>query len=66
MASMADARQVRAKRCTTRIAQTALVGAAGARRSPSPVVNAATSPEAQEQQGSSEPMTEPVNGYTAT
>ncbi|KAE8773697.1 hypothetical protein D1007_54038 [Hordeum vulgare] len=63
---MADARRVRAKRRTTRIARTAPVGAASVRRSLSPVVNAATSSRAQEQQGSSEPMTEPVNGYTAT
>ncbi|KAE8805707.1 hypothetical protein D1007_18210 [Hordeum vulgare] len=62
---MADARRVRAERRATRIAQTTHVGAAGARRSPSPVVNATTGPEVQEQQGSSEPVTEPVDGRTA-
>ncbi|KAE8784148.1 hypothetical protein D1007_42320 [Hordeum vulgare] len=37
-----------------------------ARGSPSPVVNAATGPEVQEQQGSSQPVTELVDGRTAT
>ncbi|KAE8794165.1 Polypyrimidine tract-binding protein-like protein 1 [Hordeum vulgare] len=50
----------------TRIAQTAPVSAVGARRSPSPMVNAATGLEAQEQQGSSQPATEPIDGRTAT
>ncbi|KAE8817836.1 hypothetical protein D1007_04455 [Hordeum vulgare] len=63
---MDDAHRVRAERRTTRIAQTVPVGATGACRSPSPVVNAATGPEFQEQQGSSQPVTEPVNGRTAT
>ncbi|KAE8783159.1 hypothetical protein D1007_43422 [Hordeum vulgare] len=63
---MADARRVRAERHTNRIAHTAPVGASGARRSPSPVVNAATGPEVQEQQGSSQPVTEPVDSSTAT
>ncbi|KAE8780969.1 hypothetical protein D1007_45820 [Hordeum vulgare] len=63
---MADARRVRTERRATRIAQTAPVGAADACRSPSPMVNAATSPEAQEQQGSSQPLKEHVEGRTAT
>ncbi|KAE8819127.1 hypothetical protein D1007_03114 [Hordeum vulgare] len=56
---MTDARRA------TRIAQTAPVDAVGTRRSPSPVVNAATGPEAQEQHGSSQPTTEPADGRTA-
>ncbi|KAE8784150.1 hypothetical protein D1007_42322 [Hordeum vulgare] len=63
---MADARRVRAERRTTCITHTTPVGAVGARRSPSPVVNAATSPEIQEQQGSSQPVTEPVDARTAS
>ncbi|KAE8783750.1 hypothetical protein D1007_42729 [Hordeum vulgare] len=63
---MADARRVHAEHRATRIAQTAPVGAAGARRLPSPIVNADTGPEAQEQQGSSEPATEQVHGRNAT
>ncbi|KAE8775261.1 hypothetical protein D1007_52252 [Hordeum vulgare] len=63
---MADARRARAERRTSRVAQTAPVGAAHARRSPSPVVNAATGPEVQEQQGSSQPVTELADGRTAT
>ncbi|KAE8792872.1 hypothetical protein D1007_32565 [Hordeum vulgare] len=63
---MGDARRVRVERRTTRIAQTALVGAAGARWSLLPMVNAAAGPEVQEQQGSSQPMTEPVDGRTST
>ncbi|KAE8772434.1 hypothetical protein D1007_55570 [Hordeum vulgare] len=62
---MDDARRVHVERRATRIAHTAPVGAAGARRSPSPVVNAATDPEAQEQQGPSQPPTEHVDGYPA-
>ncbi|KAE8797594.1 hypothetical protein D1007_27249 [Hordeum vulgare] len=42
------------------------IGAAGVRRSPSPVMNAATGPEVQEQQGSSQLVTEQANGRTAT
>ncbi|KAE8809721.1 hypothetical protein D1007_13610 [Hordeum vulgare] len=42
------------------------MGPAGARRSPSPMVNAATGPDAQEQQGSSQPATEQPDGRTAT
>ncbi|KAE8811434.1 hypothetical protein D1007_11819 [Hordeum vulgare] len=63
---MADARPVRTERHATRVAKTAPVGAAGARRSPSPMVNAATGPEVQEQQGSSHPVTEQADGYTTT
>ncbi|KAE8813252.1 hypothetical protein D1007_09645 [Hordeum vulgare] len=63
---MVDARRVRVERRATRIALTAPVGAAGARRSPSRVVNAAIGPEVQEQQGSSQPVTEHVDGRTAT
>ncbi|KAE8773718.1 hypothetical protein D1007_54023 [Hordeum vulgare] len=63
---MVDARWVRAEHRATRIAQTVPIGVAGARRSPSPVVNAATGPEVQEQQGSSQQATKPVNGRTAT
>ncbi|KAE8805607.1 hypothetical protein D1007_18274 [Hordeum vulgare] len=61
---MADARWVRAECRATRIAQTAPVGAAGTRRSPSPLVNAATVTKAQGQQGSFQPLTEHVNGRT--
>ncbi|KAE8772841.1 hypothetical protein D1007_55102 [Hordeum vulgare] len=63
---MADALRVRAERHATRISQTAPVCAVGARRSLSPVVNAATGLEVQEQQGSSQPVTKPVDGCTAT
>ncbi|KAE8786327.1 hypothetical protein D1007_39833 [Hordeum vulgare] len=63
---MADARRVCAERQATRTAQTVPVCAAGACRSPSPMVNASTGPEAQEQQGSSQPATEHVNSRTAT
>ncbi|KAE8774740.1 hypothetical protein D1007_52831 [Hordeum vulgare] len=66
MAAMAYAHRVRAERRTTLIAQIAPVGAVSARRSPSPVFNVATGPEVQEQQGSSQPMTEPVDSRTAT
>ncbi|KAE8808982.1 hypothetical protein D1007_14404 [Hordeum vulgare] len=62
---MADACRVRAEHSATITAQTVPVGA-GARPSPSPVVNAATGPEAQEQQSSSEPATEMIDGRTAT
>ncbi|KAE8791804.1 hypothetical protein D1007_33695 [Hordeum vulgare] len=65
-APMADARRVHTERRATLITQTALVGAAAARRSPSPMVDAATGPEAQEQQGSSQPATKPINGRTTT
>ncbi|KAE8779021.1 hypothetical protein D1007_47999 [Hordeum vulgare] len=63
---MADARRVRTKHRATRITQTARVGADRARRSPSPVVNAATGPEVQGQQGSSQPVTKSVDCRTAT
>ncbi|KAE8817754.1 hypothetical protein D1007_04520 [Hordeum vulgare] len=42
------------------------MGPAGACRSPSPMVNAAMGPSAQEQQGSSHPATEQPDGRTAT
>ncbi|KAE8806275.1 hypothetical protein D1007_17514 [Hordeum vulgare] len=42
------------------------MGPAGARRSPSPMANAATSPDAQEQQGSSQPAIEQADGRTVT
>ncbi|KAE8803350.1 hypothetical protein D1007_20794 [Hordeum vulgare] len=63
---MADARQARAKRRVGHIAQTVTTGPTGARRSPSRVVNAATGPDAQEQQGSYQPATEHPDGRTAT
>ncbi|KAE8806756.1 hypothetical protein D1007_17116 [Hordeum vulgare] len=63
---MADARCVCTERRATRIAQTTPVGAASPHRSPSPVVNDATGPEAHEQHGSAQPATEPINGRTAT
>ncbi|KAE8788481.1 hypothetical protein D1007_37402 [Hordeum vulgare] len=63
---MADARLTRAKRCATRVAQRAPTGLASTCRSPSLVVKAATGPDAQEQQGSSQPATEHPDGRTAT
>ncbi|KAE8818662.1 hypothetical protein D1007_03475 [Hordeum vulgare] len=63
---MADACWARDERRTTRVAQTAPVGPAGARRSPSPMANAATGPDAQEQQGSSQRATEQADDCTAT
>ncbi|KAE8820253.1 hypothetical protein D1007_01671 [Hordeum vulgare] len=63
---MAHARRARAVRRATRVAQTAPVGAVDACRSPSPMANAATGPDAQEQQGSSQPATEQANDRTAT
>ncbi|KAE8791593.1 hypothetical protein D1007_34051 [Hordeum vulgare] len=63
---MADAHRVRVEHRTTCIAQTLPVGAACARHSPSPMVNAPTGPEVQEQQGSSQPVIEQVDGRTAT
>ncbi|KAI4992054.1 hypothetical protein ZWY2020_041917 [Hordeum vulgare] len=62
---MADAHQARADCRITRFAQTALVGPAGTHRSPSPMVNAATGPDAQEQ-GSSQPATEQPDSRTTT
>ncbi|KAE8807228.1 hypothetical protein D1007_16544 [Hordeum vulgare] len=59
---MADARRARAERCAARVAQTAPGGPAGARRSPSPVMNTATGPDAQEQQGSSQSVTQHRDG----
>ncbi|KAE8802894.1 hypothetical protein D1007_21328 [Hordeum vulgare] len=63
---MAEARQARAERRATRVAQTAPEGPISARRSPSPGVNADMGPDAQEEQGSSHPATEHPNGCTAT
>ncbi|KAE8783123.1 hypothetical protein D1007_43453 [Hordeum vulgare] len=63
---MADARRVHMEHRATRIAEIAPVDDAGTRWSPSPVVNAATGPEVEEHQGSSQPVTEPVDGRTAT
>ncbi|KAE8776568.1 hypothetical protein D1007_50770 [Hordeum vulgare] len=63
---MDDACRARAERRTTRIAQTAPVGSASARRSPSPMVNAATGLKAHEQQGSSQPAIEQADGRTTT
>ncbi|KAE8774519.1 hypothetical protein D1007_53076 [Hordeum vulgare] len=63
---MADARRARTERRATRVAQMAPVGPAGTCRSPSPIVNATTGPEAQEQQDSSQPNTEQADGRTTT
>ncbi|KAE8768253.1 hypothetical protein D1007_60290 [Hordeum vulgare] len=63
---MADACRARAERRATRIAKTAAAGPADARRSPSPVVNAATGPDTQEQQGSSQLATEHRDDRTTT
>ncbi|KAE8794603.1 hypothetical protein D1007_30642 [Hordeum vulgare] len=63
---MADARPPRAECRAARVAQTAPAGPTGARRSPSPVVNVATGPDAQERQGSSQSATEHRDGRTAT
>ncbi|KAE8767561.1 hypothetical protein D1007_61055 [Hordeum vulgare] len=63
---MANARRACVERRATRIAHTAPAGPARAHRSPSPVVNAATGPDAQEQQGSSQTATEQPDGRTAT
>ncbi|KAE8778181.1 hypothetical protein D1007_48949 [Hordeum vulgare] len=63
---MPTSRQSRVERRIARVAQTVPMGHAGARWSPSPVVNAATGPGVQEQQGSSHPITEHPDGRTAT
>ncbi|KAE8789736.1 hypothetical protein D1007_36041 [Hordeum vulgare] len=63
---MADARRDHVERHTTPVAETLPAGPAGARRSPSPMLNAATGPDAQEQQGSSQPATKQPDGRTAT
>ncbi|KAE8797254.1 hypothetical protein D1007_27628 [Hordeum vulgare] len=63
---MVDTRRARAEHRATRIAQTVPVGPADARQSPSPMAIAATGPEAQEHQGSSQPATEQHDGRTAT
>ncbi|KAE8772354.1 hypothetical protein D1007_55651 [Hordeum vulgare] len=62
---MPDARRARAERRATRVAQTASVDPVDTRRSPSPMVNVATGPDAQEQQGSSQPAIEHPDGRTA-
>ncbi|KAE8813439.1 hypothetical protein D1007_09444 [Hordeum vulgare] len=63
---MADAPRAQAERCATRVAHTTPACPAGARRSPSLVVNASTGPDTQDQQGSSHPATEQADGCTAT
>ncbi|KAE8779401.1 hypothetical protein D1007_47614 [Hordeum vulgare] len=63
---MADPRRARVEHCATRVAQTVYAGPTGACRSPSPMVNAATGPDDQEQEGSSQPATEQPDGCTAT
>ncbi|KAE8766886.1 hypothetical protein D1007_61827 [Hordeum vulgare] len=63
---MAHARRARIERCATHVAQTTPVGPASTCRSPSPMVNASTGPDAQEQQGSSQPATEQPDGRNAT
>ncbi|KAE8806843.1 hypothetical protein D1007_16932 [Hordeum vulgare] len=63
---MADARRACTECRATRIAQAPPVGPTDARRSPSPMANAATGPDIQEQQGSSQPATEQPDGRTAT
>ncbi|KAE8802887.1 hypothetical protein D1007_21321 [Hordeum vulgare] len=63
---MADARRARAECHATRVAQTTPAGPAGARRSLSPVMNAATGPDVMDQQGSSQSATKHPDGRTAT
>ncbi|KAE8806331.1 hypothetical protein D1007_17486 [Hordeum vulgare] len=63
---MADGRRARAEHRATRVTQTTTVGAAGARRSPLSVVNAASGLKVQEQQGSSQPVTEQADGRSTT
>ncbi|KAE8771436.1 hypothetical protein D1007_56671 [Hordeum vulgare] len=63
---MADARRARAEHHATCVAQKAPMGPAGVRRSPSPMANAATGPDVQEQKGSSQPATQQPDGRTAT
>ncbi|KAE8818322.1 hypothetical protein D1007_03956 [Hordeum vulgare] len=63
---MVDARRARVERRATRVAQTAPVGPAGMRQSPPLMANAATAPDAQEQQGSSQPAIEQADDRTAT
>ncbi|KAE8809742.1 hypothetical protein D1007_13634 [Hordeum vulgare] len=63
---MADARQAHAKRRATRFVQTTPASPTGVHRSPSPVENTATCPDAQEHQGFSQPATEHPDGRTAT
>ncbi|KAE8784134.1 hypothetical protein D1007_42306 [Hordeum vulgare] len=63
---MADYCRAHAERRATRVSQTAPVGPASAHRSPSPMVNAAAGPDAQEQQCSSHSATEQTDGRTTT
>ncbi|KAE8794298.1 hypothetical protein D1007_31018 [Hordeum vulgare] len=63
---MTEAHWARVERRTTRVAQTAPVGLAGACRSPSPMANAATGPDIQKQQGSSQLATEQHDGRVVT
>ncbi|KAE8774572.1 hypothetical protein D1007_53025 [Hordeum vulgare] len=63
---MVEACRARTEYRATCVAQMASLGPAGACRSPSPVVNAATGPEAQEHQVSSQPATEHPDGRTST
>ncbi|KAE8819215.1 hypothetical protein D1007_02969 [Hordeum vulgare] len=63
---MAHARRACIECRATSVAQTAPMGPVGARLSRSTVVNAATGPNAQEQQGSSQPATEHPDGRTTT
>ncbi|KAE8806114.1 hypothetical protein D1007_17716 [Hordeum vulgare] len=63
---MADTRRACTERRPTRVAQTAPMGPAGARWSPSPMVNAAAGPDAKEKQGSFLSATERLDGRTAT
>ncbi|KAE8787725.1 hypothetical protein D1007_38331 [Hordeum vulgare] len=63
---MVDACRARPERHATRVAQTTCAGTTSVRWSPSPMVNAATGPDAQEQQGSCQPATEHPDGRTAT
>ncbi|KAE8801171.1 hypothetical protein D1007_23197 [Hordeum vulgare] len=63
---MADACRARIVRRAAHVDQTTPASPTGARRSPSPVVNVAMGPDAQEQHGSSQPATEHRDGRTAT
>ncbi|KAE8799937.1 hypothetical protein D1007_24634 [Hordeum vulgare] len=63
---MAEARRARAERRTARVAHAAPSGPSDACRLPSPMMNAAMGPDAQEQKGSSQPITEHRDIRTAT
>ncbi|KAE8816432.1 hypothetical protein D1007_06036 [Hordeum vulgare] len=63
---MADAHQARAEHRATRITQMVATNPAGACRSPLHMMNAAIGPDAQEQQGSSQPATEHLDSRTAS